>query len=272
MNDALRAVLAPLGEAKHLLVGVDFDGTLAPLADEPMDAEPVSGAMPALHALAELEDVTVALVSGRALSTLHELTAAEDCVVLIGSHGAERSRAGELHLTPQERTRYDTVHAELRAMLADHPRARLELKPAALVLHTRGVSVELARAATAETVAVAERHDGVVVTRGKDVVEMAVTQADKGSALLDLAQTVGADVIVYAGDDVTDEDAFVQLRGTDISVKVGSGQTAARYRVTNEHSVVSMLEILWAVRVSRTGRRDQGANRHDQGTSTASDT
>ncbi|MGB3686692.1 MAG: trehalose-phosphatase [Ornithinimicrobium sp.] len=251
MNDALRAVLAPLGAAKHLLVGVDFDGTLAPLADEPMDAEPVSGAMPALHALAELDDVTVALISGRALSTLHELTKAEESVVLIGSHGAERSRVGELSLSAQEHVRYDTLHTELRDLLADHPQARLELKPAAVVLHTRGLPVDVARGVTGEVLTLAEQHEGVVVTRGKDVVEMAVTTADKGSALLDLARSVGADVIVYAGDDVTDEDAFEQLSGDDVSVKVGPGQTAARYRVTNEHSVVSMLEILWAVRATR---------------------
>lgn len=251
MNEALRAVLAPLGAVQHLLVGVDFDGTLAPLADEPMDATPVSGAMPALHALAELSDVTVALISGRALTTLHELSAAEDSVVLIGSHGAERSRGGQLRLSAQERTRYSALHADLKTLLSEHPTARLELKPGAVVLHTRGMAVEAARAATTATMDLVERREGVVVTRGKDVVEVAVTQADKGSALLDLAESVGADMIVYAGDDVTDEDAFAQLGEHHISVKVGPGATAARYRVTNEHSVVSMLEILWAVRATR---------------------
>ncbi|MGB5951267.1 MAG: trehalose-phosphatase [Ornithinimicrobium sp.] len=252
MNEALRAVLAPLGAAEHLLVGVDFDGTLAPLADEPMDATPVSGAMPALHALADLPHVTVALISGRALATLHELSCAEDSVVLIGSHGAERSRGGQLQLSDEEQARYSALREAMDDLLTQHPAARMELKPGAVVLHTRGVDLEAARAATAATMDLVEHREGVVVTRGKDVVEMAVTQADKGSALLDLAVSVGADVIVYAGDDVTDEDAFEQLGEDHISVKVGSGSTAARYRVTNEHSVVAMLEILWAVRATRT--------------------
>ena len=243
MNDALRAVLAPLGDAGHLLVGVDFDGTLAPLADEPMDATPVSGAMPALHALAKLEGVTVALVSGRALSTLQQLSAAEDSIVLIGSHGAESSRAEDVALDADEQERFDHLDRDVQALLRDHPRARIERKPTALVLHTRGMSSDDAQAATCAVVDLVDDRDGVRIIRGKDVVEMAVTQADKGTALLDLASSVGADVIVYAGDDVTDEHAFAELRGQDISIKVGPGETAARYRVTNEHSVVVMLEI-----------------------------
>ncbi|MGB3762111.1 MAG: trehalose-phosphatase [Ornithinimicrobium sp.] len=250
MNDALRAVLAPLGGVGHLLVGVDFDGTLAPLADEPMDAEPVSGAMPALHALAELEGVTVALVSGRALSSLQQLSAAEDSIVLIGSHGAESSRAEDVALDVGAQERFDDLDRDVQALLQDHPKARIERKPTALVLHTRGMPADAAQAVTGDVVDLVDHRDGVRIIRGKDVVEMALTQADKGAALLELATSVGADVIVYAGDDVTDEHAFAELRGQDISVKVGPGETAARYRVSNEHSVVIMLEILWAVRAA----------------------
>ena len=112
------------------------------------------------------------------------------------------------------------------------------------------MSSDDAQAATCAVVDLVDDRDGVRIIRGKDVVEMAVTQADKGTALLDLASSVGADVIVYAGDDVTDEHAFAELRGQDISIKVGPGETAARYRVTNEHSVVVMLEILLAVRAA----------------------
>ncbi|MGB3830090.1 MAG: trehalose-phosphatase, partial [Ornithinimicrobium sp.] len=247
MNDALRAAIAQLGTVGHLLVGVDFDGTLAPLADEPMDAEPVSGAMPALHSLAGLADVTVALVSGRALGPLQELSAAEESIVLIGSHGAESSRAQDVGLDAEEQRCFERLDADLQRLLGDHPHARIERKPTALVLHTRGMSHKSALAATGAAMHLAERHDGVLTTRGKDVVEMAVTKADKGSALLDLAADVGAEVIVYAGDDVTDERAFTTLRPQDISVKVGPGETAARYRVSNEHAVVALLETLWAI-------------------------
>ncbi len=257
MNETLRAVLAPLGAVEHLLVAVDFDGTLAPLADEPMDVQPVTGAMPALHALAELDDVTVALVSGRALEPLQELSAAENSIILIGSHGAESSRAQHRVLSAHEQVRFDRLEADLQVLLDEHPRARIEGKPTALVLHTRGLPMATAQAASTAAVALATTHNGVMLTRGKDVVELAVTEADKGSALLDLAESVGANVIVYAGDDVTDERAFAELREHDISVKVGPGSTVARYRVKNEHSVVAMLEFLLAVRMAARLPREQ---------------
>lgn len=275
MNDALRAALAPLADVGHLLVGVDFDGTLAPLADEPMDAEPVAGAMPALHALAALDRVTVALVSGRALGPLQDLSAAEDSIVLIGSHGAESSRVGDVALDDDERRLLEGLDTDLQTLLVDHPQARVEHKPTALVLHTRGLSAEVAQAATTAAVQLADPREGVLITRGKDVVEMAVTTADKGSALLDLAIAVGADVIVYAGDDVTDEHAFAELREQDISVKVGAGESAARFRVANEHGVVEVLETLWAVRASADDpdglqhRHEQSAHDADQAPGTA---
>lgn len=250
MNDALRAALTPLGTAGHLLVAVDFDGTLAPFADEPMDATPVSGAMPALHALAQLDDVTVALVSGRALSDLYVLTQAAPSIVLIGSHGAESSQGSDRDLNAGEHASLAQLDEHLCALLRDHPSARVEHKPMARVLHTRGLAADLADAAEAAAVQAAESLDGVTIKHGKDVVELAVTDADKGTALRALAASVGADVIVYAGDDVTDEHAFEQLGGNDISVKVGPGETVARYRVSNEHSVVTMIEILRAVRAA----------------------
>ncbi len=250
MNDALRAALTPLGTAGHLLVAVDFDGTLAPFADEPMDAAPVTGAMPALHALAQLDSVTVALVSGRALSDLHMLTEADPSIVLIGSHGAESSQGSDRDLNAREQASLAQLDESLSALLTDHSSARIEHKPMARVLHTRGLAADLAHAATAAAVHAAESLDGVTIKHGKDVVELAVTDADKGTALRALAASVGADVIVYAGDDVTDEHAFEQLGANDISVKVGPGETVARYRVSNEHSVVTMIEILWAVRAA----------------------
>lgn len=250
MNDALRAALTPLGAAGHLLVGVDFDGTLAPFADEPMDAAPVTGAMPALHALAQLDNVTVALVSGRALRDLQVLTKADSSIVLIGSHGAESSCSRQREISANEHATLAQLDTGLDTLMAQHPLARIEHKPMSRVLHTRGLAVDLAQAATAAAVQLGDRLSGVTIKHGKDVVEIAISDADKGTALLALAATVGADVIVYAGDDITDEHAFEQLGGKDISVKVGPGATVARHRVSNEHSVVTMIEILRAVRAA----------------------
>ena len=66
---------------------------------------------------------------------------------------------------------------------------------------------------------------------GKDVVEISVLSASKGEALTALRDELAAPVVLYAGDDVTDEHAFEALRADDVTVKVGPGETAARFRV-----------------------------------------
>ena len=71
--------------------------------------------------------------------------------------------------------------------------------------------------------------------KGKSVLELSVSHADKGSAVTALGRHVGAVARVYFGDDVTDEDAFMRMRRPeDVTVKVGTGSTAARYRVDDE--------------------------------------
>jgi trehalose-phosphatase len=79
---------------------------------------------------------------------------------------------------------------------------------------------------------------------GKEVLELAVTDADKGTALLRLRDDLGAVATVYLGDDRTDEDAFRALSPGDLTVKVGEGETAARYRVADPAAVVRLLETL----------------------------
>lgn len=252
MDAALRTALDELATHASVVVGVDFDGTLAPLDDKPMEVRPVPGALEVLDALADLPGVTVAVVSGRALGSLHQLTRATHPLVLIGSHGAESSIAdAEHHLSDADSGRLEALVADLTELADRHPQARLEHKPSAVVLHTRGMPEDAARAATQEAQRLAAEHDGVRTTPGKDVLEMSVTEAGKGASLLDLADELGATAILYAGDDVTDERAFAELRPVDVTIKVGTGDTCAQHRVADEHDVVGLLEHLLQTRLGK---------------------
>jgi trehalose 6-phosphate phosphatase len=76
------------------------------------------------------------------------------------------------------------------------------------------------------------------------VLELAVTDADKGSALLRLRGELGAAGVLYLGDDVTDEDAFRALGDDDVTVKVGEGDTAAQHRVPDPEGALAALRRL----------------------------
>jgi len=84
------------------------------------------------------------------------------------------------------------------------------------------------------------------VLKGKSVLELSVSHADKGSAVTALGRSVDAVARIYFGDDVTDEDAFMRMRRPqDVTIKVGTGSTAARYRLDDEAAVARTLIKLW---------------------------
>jgi trehalose 6-phosphate phosphatase len=79
---------------------------------------------------------------------------------------------------------------------------------------------------------------------GKAVLELAVTDADKGSALRRLREDLSAAGVLYLGDDVTDEDGFRALGPDDVSVKIGDGRTAAGHRVADPAGALAVLDRL----------------------------
>jgi trehalose 6-phosphate phosphatase len=246
----LRVAVAAFAARPRVLVAVDFDGTLAPFVIDPLQARAVPGGLEALRAAAALDGVTAALVSGRDLATLTALTGfgPDDGVAMIGSHGAQAGLQpphGAASLDEDATARLSVVRGELEAIRSRYPGVRLEHKPAAVVVHTRGVEPSVATAATIAAIEVGERYPGVYVMPGKDVVELTVLDSNKGSAVVELARATSSEATLYIGDDVTDERAFAALDPSsgDLSVKVGNGQTVAAQRVPDPESVVELLEL-----------------------------
>jgi trehalose 6-phosphate phosphatase len=247
---SLTAALEELARHPSVLVATDFDGVLAPFVQDPMDARPLEGTIDDLAALAALPRTHAAVVSGRDIDVLTELTGLEDGspVTRIGSHGAQSSHDDADDLGEEQQQLLERLTGDLHDVVEAHPGVRLEHKPAATVLHTRGQEEHVAEAAVQSALEVAQRHAGVKVLQGKNVVEMSVVTADKGTALKALQEKVGADAALYFGDDVTDEHAFEVMVEPDVSVKVGDGETAARFRVDSGEQVAEALRLLVRLR------------------------
>ena len=260
-NPQLGIAVAAFATRPRVLVAVDFDGTLSPFVIDPLQARAVPGALEALRAAAALDGVTVAVVSGRDLATLEMLTGIgrQDGITLVGSHGAQTNLGDQGSLTrdaslldAEATASLSVVRGELEAIRSRYPTVRLEQKPAAVALHTRGLDPSVAAAATAAALEVGQRYPRVHLMPGKDVVELTVLEPDKGRVVLELARATGSDATLYLGDDVTDEKAFAALdpASGDLSVKVGDGETLAAQRVPDQVSVVNLLDLFVAQRRS----------------------
>lgn len=251
LSPELLSALATAAATEHLLVALDFDGTMSPLVDRAEDARALPGSAAALRELAQLPRTTTALISGRALDSLRLVASPEPETLLIGSHGAETwtgPGGAPLELTESQTEILRRATSAVQKVVDAHPGTLLELKPAGVVLHTRTAETETARAANAAARGELSALDGVKLTDGKDVLELSVVQADKGKGLQSLRELSGATAVVFAGDDVTDEHALKTLNVPDVGIKVGEGETAAHYRITSPEELVRVLQELVTLR------------------------
>ena len=86
--------------------------------------------------------------------------------------------------------------------------------------------------------------DGATVKDGSSVLELFTRGASKGDAIVRLAAEISSVMTVFVGYDVTDEDAFSALTGADVSIKVGTSDSAARHRLRDTAAVAEWLRRL----------------------------
>ncbi|RJK97772.1 trehalose-phosphatase [Vallicoccus soli] len=216
VTEAGRTALAALAAAPaQALVACDYDGTLAPIVDDPAAARADAGVA---GALADLGAVLgrVAVVTGRPAAVAVELGGLADVpgLVVLGHYGLERWHGGELS-APDPAPGVVAARAELPGLLgglgADG--ARVEDKRAAVAVHTRGAAApqELLERLRAPLGDLAARH-GLVVEPGRLVLELRPPGVDKGAALRSLVEAPPFDgrpsCVVFCGDDLGDLPAF----------------------------------------------------------------
>ncbi len=235
----LVAALTDLAARRPLLIASDYDGVLAPLVGDPAAAVPSPGVAGAMARIAAADGVTVALVSGRGVEDLRRVSGLSGPYRWVGSHGAEYDGP----LADALAGRRDALADRLAPLVAAVPGARLEVKPASVAVHVRQVA-DPAAAAALLVAADSAADPSLTKKPGKAVLELAVTDADKGSAVTRLRADLGVAAAVYLGDDVTDEDVFRVLGPDDVGVKVGAGETVAAHRVADTDGALAVLRLL----------------------------
>lgn len=245
LPDDLRRTLTALARVPRLLVASDYDGTIAPIVNNPVEAYPRPESVTALRNLATLPGTVAAVISGRALRDLATLSRLPSEVHLVGSHGSEFDIGFIEEIDAPARALLGRVVDALEEVAAGVPGAGVEVKPASAALHVRNVEDSAAADAAVHSVRVgAAAWSGVQCTEGKAVIELSVVTTDKGDALDILRHREGASATVFLGDDVTDEKAFRRLHGPDAGIKVGPGPTGAHFRVGGTEDVARVLAFL----------------------------
>lgn len=236
-----------LARVPTLLVASDYDGTIAPLVDDPMTAVANRDAAAAIRSLAELTNTHVAIVSGRSLRDVATLSRFPEEIRLVGSHGSEFDLGFASQLAPELHELRERLSATVHELGVKYD-ALVEEKPTGVTFHLRTLSEKQATLARDELVRGPASWDGVHTRTGHDILDMSVVKTNKGTALNVLRAQVGASAVIFLGDDITDEDAFSTLTGPDVAVKVGAGQSAAGFRVKDTDTVAKILALLAELR------------------------
>lgn len=258
MSARITEALRNIANTPALLVALDFDGTVSHLADDPMAVRAVPEARTVIDRLSHLDDTYVAFVSGRSLRDLSIVTERPEVspILLVGSHGAEYLLPAVLaDAGADEHAEPDDVAAlaegVARAVEA-YEGAWVERKAVGFAVHVRPVAPTDRASALAEadaymrSAAPAWRR-----RRGKNVAEYSWRHDGKDDALRRLRAITGASAVLFAGDDVTDEDAMRTLVESDLGVRVGEGETSAAVRVASPEDLAKLLDVVASIRARR---------------------
>ncbi len=228
----------------RVAIFLDFDGTLAPIVADPARASVPPETVSLLRRLQVRTEGAIAVVSGRSIDQLDRMLYPLE-LALAGVHGAER-RDVEGNVT---RSLYDheqemLVVERVNAFVDAHQGLLAEIKPGSVALHYRKrpkleqVCREFARN-------IAEAAPSVSLVPGKMVIEMTLAGRTKGNAIADFMQELPFlnRLPVFAGDDVTDEAGFAVVNAVDgIAIKIGAGETSARYRIESPAALADWLQ------------------------------
>ncbi len=234
--------------AKRRLLLLDYDGSLVPFFPKPELAEPDEELAGLLKGLAADRRTCVVIVSGRDAPTLDNWFGRLN-MGLIAEHGALLKKKGS-GWQAVELIREDWKQ-EVRGLLEQYtdrtPGAFFEEKKYSLVWHYRNVNEERSSLRVRELKALLRpmiADMGIEILEGNKVLEVRTTGLNKGRAVFRVIQDGEWDFILSMGDDRTDEDVFAILPVGAYSIKVGLGQTAARFNIEGVEAARGLLSEL----------------------------
>lgn len=219
MKPVITEFLGKLRRSGTSALVLDYDGTLAPFQVDRLTAVPYPGVADLIMRIAAKGCTRVVLVSGRQAEEVRDLLGITPVPEIWGVHGRQRlhpdGRSDVLPMKDSERKNLEQASTTIEAQRLV---SRAEFKPGSVAVHWRGLepeeAAEIRRRVQPEFAALGRRA-GMALLEFDGGLELRCAQPNKGTAVRTLRRELGADApFAYLGDDLTDEDAFQELRGT----------------------------------------------------------
>lgn len=202
---------------------LDIDGTLVPIAPDPWSVKPAPILPDLLKSVAARLQGALAIVSGRELHSIENVTS-NAIHYLAGGHGAEFRFGKNQPVEEAAHPEVGGLQVDLRPLIERHPALLLEVKRAGIAVHYRQaphLADEVRRAM--EAVLVMESRRGLALLQGDMVLEIRSPSHNKGTAVRRLMQEPPFQKRrpIFIGDDISDEEAFAvaqEMGGTAVIV------------------------------------------------------
>lgn len=246
---------------KRILLFLDYDGTLTPIAETPEKAVISHETRELVRRLSESDRCSLAIISGRALKEIKKIVGING-LIYVGNHGLE-IEGPKIKFESPVSPRFKFVLKELKNALSKN-----FLKINGAFVEDKGLTLSIHYRLSSKIDELALRNilyeisqpylvkKEIALTRGKKIFEIKPPiRWDKGKACLWLLARQrfilkGKEIIpIYIGDDVTDEDAFCALKGKGLTVFVGKAAlSSAKYYLNDTGEVIKFLRTILTIK------------------------
>ena len=245
----LEIIKKAYNKATKRVLFLDYDGTLVPFHDLPSDAKIGKETISILNNLSLDTKNTIVIISGREMSFLEDQFEGLN-ITLISEHGYSIKQPGNGKILRYSlNLDWKKIFRELLKKFVLHvPGSYTEEKESSVAFHYRnvknGIWIEKSPALLAEIKSALSANPDLEMLEGNMVIEIKMAAYNKGVVAKDFSQKSIFDFILAAGDDVTDETLFLELNDVAETIKVGEGNTLAKYRIDKSAEFITFLSEL----------------------------
>ena len=251
-----------ISNSHQIFLFIDYDGTIVPIKKQPRLAVLPLNTRTLITQLVRNPNIFVGIITGRSLTDIRNLVRIGH-ILYAANHGFQIYHKKRTWIHPDAKRvlpLLTKVEAALIKALSPIKGVLIENKGLTLSVHYRNVRVgNIFRLKITLKQIIQPFREFIKLTSGKKVIEIRPNIPwDKGHAILrilKLFRATNKSIIIFIGDDKTDEDAFKLLSSQATTIRVGKSKSSnAKYYVRNSPEVGKLLKNIISLKHNRQDR------------------